>query len=129
MSPEDVLYQVDGKIALVTLNRPKYRNAQSWPLLDALDEALDRAMRDEDVRVLLLQGAGNGRTALRISKLAINKAQDIQGYSAAMEAAFADYLVMAQGGDAAPREGERRLGAVDLALRGLRGERPGLERG
>jgi hypothetical protein len=74
--------------------------------------------------------AENGRTALRVSKLAINKAQDIQGYSAAMEAAFADYLVMAQrGGGAFPAEGERRLGAVDLALRGLRGERPGLERG
>jgi hypothetical protein len=40
-----------------------------------------------------------------------------------MESAFADYLVMAQAGRIAPREGERRLGAVDLALRGLRGER------
>ena len=29
-------------------------------------------------------------------------------------------------GGAFPREGERRLGAVELALRGLRGERPGL---
>ena len=272
MPPEDVLYQVDGEIALVTLNRPKYRNAQSWPLLDALDAALDRAMRDDEVRVVLVRGAGehfssghdlgtpeqradwearnipeggiqfyeyfrkynldytlkcrnlpkptnamvqgycifggwmiaaamdlvfaspderflaglveyfslpwdihprkamelafesrfidaeearelgfvnriypaddleretlgyarrvaeNGRTALRRSKLAINKTQDIQGYSAAMEAAFADYLVMSQrGGGAFPKEGERRLGAVDLAVRGLRGERPGLE--
>jgi enoyl-CoA hydratase len=270
MPPEDILYQVDGPVALITLNRPKYRNAQSWPLLDALDDALDRAMQEEAVRVALVRGAGehfssghdlgtpeqradwrardipeggiefyhafrkynldytlkwrnlpkptiamvkgycifggwmiaaamdlvfaspdarflaglveyfsipwdihprkakelvfesrfidaeearalgfvnriypaaelerqtldyarrvaqNGRTILRMSKLAINKAQDIQGYSAAVEAAFADYLVMAQSG-AAPRKGERRLGAVDLALRGLRGERPGLE--
>jgi hypothetical protein len=44
-----------------------------------------------------------------------------------MEAAFADYLVMARTGSITPREGERRLGAVDLALSGLRGERPGLE--
>jgi enoyl-CoA hydratase/carnithine racemase len=29
MPQEDVLYEVDGSIALVTLNRPKYRNAQS----------------------------------------------------------------------------------------------------
>jgi enoyl-CoA hydratase len=272
MSQEDVLYEVDGSIALVTLNRPKYRNAQSWPLLDALDDALERAVRDEVVRVVLVRGAGehfssghdlgtpeqladwkareiseggiqfyeafrrynldctlkwrnlakptiavvrgycifggwmiaaamdlvfaspdarflaglveyfslpwdihprkakelafesrfidaeealelgfvnriypaadleretlayarrvaeNSRTTLRMSKLAINKTQDIQGYSAAMEAAFADYLVMAQAGGAAPRAGERRLGAVDLAMRGLRGERPGLER-
>jgi enoyl-CoA hydratase len=72
--------------------------------------------------------AENGRTALRMSKLAINKVQDVQGFSAAIEAAFADYLVMAQAGGAATSEGERRMGAVDLALRGLRGERPGLER-
>ena len=273
MPSEDAPDQVDGAIARVTLNRPKYRNAQSWPLLDALDDALGRAVRDEAVRVVLVRGAGehfssghdlgtpeqradweareipeggtefyeafrkynldytlkwrnlakptialvrgycifggwmiaaamdlvfaspdarflaglveyfslpwdihprkakelafesrfidaeearelgfvnriypaadlerealayarrvaeNSRTALRISKLAINKAWDIQGYSAAMEAAFADYLVMAQrGGGAFPQEGERRLGAVDLAVRGLRGERPGLEK-
>ena len=58
MPAEDVLYEVDGAIALVTLNRPKYRNAQSWPLLDALDDALDRAMRDGAVRVVLVRGAG-----------------------------------------------------------------------
>jgi enoyl-CoA hydratase len=271
MPPQDVLYEVDDSIALVTLNRPKYRNAQSWPLLDALDDALDRAVRDEAVRVVLVRGAGahfssghdlgtpeqiadwkarniseggiqfyedfrrynldytlkwrnlpkptiavvrgycifagwmiaaamdlvfaspdarflaglveyfsipwdihprkakelvfesrfieaeearelgfvnriypaadlerealafarrvaeNGRTELRMAKLAINMAQDIQGYSAAIEAAFGEYLVMAQAGGATRREGERRLGAVDLALRGLRGERPGLE--
>jgi hypothetical protein len=47
-----------------------------------------------------------------------------------MEAAFADYLVMSQrGGGAFPKEGERRLGAVELAVKGLKGERPGLERG
>ena len=33
MPPEDILYEVDGSIAVVTLNRPKYRNAQSWPML------------------------------------------------------------------------------------------------
>lgn len=274
MPTEDVLYEVDDAIALVTLNRPRYRNAQSWPLLDALDAALDRAVQDDAVRVVLVRGAGEhfssghdlgtpeqredwearnipeggiqfyeafrkynldytlkwrnltkptiamvrgycifggwmiaaamdlvfaspdarflaglveyfslpwdihprkakelafesrfidadearelgfvnriypadeleaetlayarrvseqSRTALRMSKLAINKTQDIQGYSAAMEAAFADYLIMSQrGGGAFPAEGERRLGAVDLAVRGMRGERPGLERG
>ena len=271
MPDEDVLYEVDGAIALVTLNRPRYRNAQSWKLLDDLDVALDRAMADAEVRVVVVKGAGehfssghdlgtppqradqeardipaaggrfyenfrlynldytlkwrnlpkptiamvhgyciyggwmiaaamdlvfaapsarflaglveyfsipwdihprkakelifesrfidaeearelgfvnrvypeadleretlayagrvaeNGRTVLRLSKLAVNKAEDIQGYSAAMEGAFADYLVMMQNGGTARPEGERRLGGVDLALRGLRGERKGLE--
>ena len=55
---QDVLYAVDGPIARVTLNRPRYRNAQSWRLLDQLDEAFDRAMGDKKVRVVVVDGAG-----------------------------------------------------------------------
>jgi enoyl-CoA hydratase/carnithine racemase len=29
MEAEDVRYEVDGRVARVTLNRPRYRNAQS----------------------------------------------------------------------------------------------------
>ena len=39
----NIRYEVDGPTAIVTLDRPRYRNAQSWQLLDELDEALDRA--------------------------------------------------------------------------------------
>ena len=46
---EEVLYEVEGAVALVTLNRPRYRNAQSWKLLDALDAALDRGMEDREI--------------------------------------------------------------------------------
>jgi len=270
MEHEEVVYEIDGAVGLVTLNRPQYRNAQSWKLLDELDAALDRAVADDDVRVVVVTGAGghfssghdlgtpeqradqeardmpdqggrfyenfrkynleytlkwrnlpkptiamvegyciyggwmiaaamdllfaspdalflaglleyfsipwdvhprkakelvfesrfitaeeareigfvnriypsaelrretlafatraaeNGRMALLMSKLAINKAWDLQGYSAAMEAAFSDYVVMMQNAGVRGVEGERRLGGVDLALRGLRGERPGL---
>jgi enoyl-CoA hydratase len=266
----DVLYDVDGAIARVTLNRPRYRNAQSYRLLDELDIALDRAMDDPEVKVVVVTGAGDhfssghdlgtpesvadrqargipdsgigfyqnfrkynydltlkwrnlpkptiamvrgfciyggwmiasamdlvfaspdaqflaglveyfsipwdlggrktkellfesrfisaaealelgfvnrvyaaneleretlayarrvaesGHVALRMSKLAVNKAMDMQGYSNFVEAAFADYLVMSSQRGVARTEGERRLGGVDLALRGLRGERPGL---
>ncbi len=71
----------------------------------------------------------NGRALLRMAKLAINKAQDVQGFSAAMESAFADFLVLFHTGGDGRGEGERRLGAVDLALRGQRGERFGLAPG
>jgi len=266
----DVLYDVDGAIARVTLNRPRYRNAQSYRLLDELDIALDQAMDDPAVKVVIVTGAGDhfssghdlgtpesvadrtergipdsgigyyqnfrkynydltlkwrnlpkptiamvrgfciyggwmiasamdlvfaspdaqflaglveyfsipwdlggrktkellfesrfmsaaealefgfvnriyatddleretmayarrvaesGHVALRLSKLAVNKAMDMQGYTNFVEAAFADYLVMTSQRGVARTEGERRLGGVDLALRGLRGERPGL---
>jgi 1,4-dihydroxy-2-naphthoyl-CoA synthase len=72
--------------------------------------------------------AENDPTVLRLSKLAINKAQDQQGYSVGIEAAFADYLVTAQTRGSARVTGRNRLGGVDLALRGERGERAGLDR-
>jgi enoyl-CoA hydratase len=267
----DVLYEVDGSVALITLNRPRYHNAQSWKLLDELDCALDRAMEDREVKVAVVKGAGddfssghdlgtpeqmadqeargvadrrglrfyeefrkynldlthkwrnlpkptiamvhgycifggwmiagamdlvfaspdarflaglveyfsvpydipprkakelifesrflaaeearelgfvnrvvpredleretlayahrvaeNGLTVLRMAKLAINKVQDEQGFSSAMEGAFADFLVLVSTGGDGRKEGERRLGPVDLALRHARGERHGL---
>jgi enoyl-CoA hydratase len=266
-----VLYATDGPIALVTMNRPKYRNAQSYHLLDELDAAFKRAVDDPEIKVIVLRGAGgnfssghdlgtpeqmalraerqiptegigfyenfrhynyditlawrnlpkptiamvegycifggwmiactmdlvfaaeealflpalleyysvpwdlgvrktkellfemrflsaseahdlgfvnrvyapgdleaqtmayarrvaeNSHAALRMSKLATNKIQDIQGYTASVEGAFADYLVMMNSrGTGRAAGNERRLEGVDLALKGLRGDRPGL---
>ncbi len=270
MAEQQVLYATDGPIALVTLNRPHYRNAQSYRLLDELDAALDRAIADPDVRVIVVTGAGehfssghdlgtpenladreargipehglgfyenfrhynytitqkwrdlpkptiamvrgyciyggwmiasamdivfaddsarflaglveyfsipwdigyrkskellfesrfidadeahrlgfvnrvlpaadlegetlafarrvaeNSPTAVRMSKLAVNRMQDQAGYTASVEAAFHDYLVLSNTRGVARVEGRRRLGGVDLAMRGQRGERPGL---
>jgi enoyl-CoA hydratase len=263
-----VLYEKRGSVALVTLNRPSYRNAQSWRLLDELDGAFDRAQADSAIRVIVVKGEGDhfssghdlgtpeqvedykergippvgiteydafrkynldltlkwrnlpkptiamvrgyciyggwmiaaamdiifaspdarflagpveylsvpfdvgfrkakellfesrfidaeearsldfvnriypaedleaetlawaervaesGYGTLRMSKLAVNKMQDLLGFSAAMEAAFADFLVLARmgGHPPAPRR-ERKLGGVDLALRGEGGKR------
>lgn len=269
MELQDVLYEVDGGVARVTLNRPRYRNAQSYRLLDELDIALDRAMADMAVKCVIVTGAGehfssghdlgtpesvedrkareipesgiafynnfrkynydltlkwrnlpkptiamvrgyciyggwmiasamdlvfasedalflaglveyfsipwdlgprktkellfesrfitaaeahemgfvnrvctaedleretvayarrvaeNGHVPLRLAKLAVNKAMDMQGYTNFVEAAFADYLVQSSQRGVARTEGERRLGGVDLALKHLRGERAG----
>jgi enoyl-CoA hydratase len=70
--------------------------------------------------------AENSRMALRLAKLATNKAQDLMGYTNGMEAGFHDYLVATRlGGEQRRVEGVRRLKGVDLALRGRRGERAG----
>ena len=59
MSEKTVRYEVAGRVATVTLNRPRYRNAQSWRLLDELDAALDRAQEDREVRVIVVTGEGD----------------------------------------------------------------------
>ena len=270
MDLEDVRYERDGQIAIIALDRPRYRNAQSWRLLDELDHALDRAQDDREVQVVVVKGEGghfsaghdlgtpeqiedykrreippvgieeyeafrkynldltlkwrnlpkptiamvqgyciyggwmiaaamdvifaspdarflagqveyfsipfdvgfrkakellfesrfidaeearalgfvnrvypadlleketlawarrvaeSGYGNLRMAKLAVNKMHDLVGFTAAMEAAFADYLVVARmGGHPQKPPKERRLGGVDLAVRGDRGERAG----
>ena len=46
------------RVALVTFNRPEYRNAQSRVMLEGLDEAFELAVGDHDVRVIVLAGEG-----------------------------------------------------------------------
>jgi enoyl-CoA hydratase len=59
MELHDVRYETDGAVALVTLARPRYRNAQSWRLLDELDLALEQARQDRAVRVVVVRGEGD----------------------------------------------------------------------
>src|ERR1700687_1315950 len=54
-----VLYDVDGVVARITLNRPEKRNALNEELVAALKEALRRANDEEDVRVVVVSGAGD----------------------------------------------------------------------
>jgi enoyl-CoA hydratase len=53
-----VLYERHDTIARVTMNRPKYRNAQNSAMTYALDRAFYQAAEDDDVRVIVLAGAG-----------------------------------------------------------------------
>ncbi|MFF2508188.1 enoyl-CoA hydratase [Streptomyces sp. NPDC058067] len=53
-----VTYEVRGTVAVVTVNRPQYRNAQNSKVTYALDAAFTRAVDDDDVKVVVLAGAG-----------------------------------------------------------------------
>jgi enoyl-CoA hydratase/carnithine racemase len=55
-----LLYEKDGPIATLTLNRPERMNAISGPMLAALSERLVEANGDRDVRVIVITGAGRG---------------------------------------------------------------------
>jgi enoyl-CoA hydratase len=55
---EVVRYEVRGTTAVITLNRPRYRNAQNSAVTYALDAAFARATNDDGVGVIVLAGAG-----------------------------------------------------------------------
>jgi 2-(1,2-epoxy-1,2-dihydrophenyl)acetyl-CoA isomerase len=55
---EALLVDVTDGVMTLTINRPEKRNAIDGAVLDGLGAALQRARRDPEVRVLVLQGAG-----------------------------------------------------------------------
>ena len=55
---EDLLYEVKDGTALLTINREARRNAISQEMITAFTDYLDKADRDEDVRVVCITGAG-----------------------------------------------------------------------
>src|SRR5688500_1076064 len=56
---DEVRYERRGVLAVVTMNRPRYRNAQNSAMTYALDAAFTRAVDDDEVRVIVLAGAGD----------------------------------------------------------------------
>jgi enoyl-CoA hydratase/carnithine racemase len=54
-----LLYDVDGAVARLVINRPERRNALTWELVGAMRTALADADADPAVRVVVLGGAGD----------------------------------------------------------------------
>lgn len=60
MSEADlVLHDKRGPVSVITMNRPRYRNAQNAAMTYALDAALADAAADDDIAVIVLAGAGD----------------------------------------------------------------------
>ena len=58
MTLENLLYEKRDRIGFITFNRPKVLNALNRKTMEELDQLLIAAREDEDVRVLILTGAG-----------------------------------------------------------------------
>ena len=55
---DQLLYERRGQAAFATFNRPEARNAMTWEMYDALFASCEEVDADENVRVLVLRGAG-----------------------------------------------------------------------
>src|SRR6059058_3921562 len=56
----EILYNVDGPVLTITLNRPDKLNAFTFTMMMELLDAFDRADADDDVRAVIVTGAGRG---------------------------------------------------------------------
>ena len=53
-----ILYAVENSVARITLNRPEKRNALNDALIAEIKRGLEQAAGDENVRVIVISGAG-----------------------------------------------------------------------
>ncbi len=59
----DILTERSGSIFRVTLNRPAKKNAMTSAMYNMLAEVLNEAAKDDDIRVVILDGAGDSFSA------------------------------------------------------------------
>jgi enoyl-CoA hydratase/carnithine racemase len=57
--PDEVLYEVEDKVAWLTINRPESRNAPNKVARDGIRMGFERFRDDDDAAVLVLTGAGD----------------------------------------------------------------------
>jgi enoyl-CoA hydratase/carnithine racemase len=87
---EQILYEVDDGVLTITLNRPERLNAFTPTMGRELIEALDRADADDDVRAVIVTGAGRAFCA----------GADLEGGGSTF-----DWRSRQQGNDDVPRDG------------------------
>ena len=60
MEFKEILYEEKGAVAIITLNRPDRMNALTMLTHRELEKAIDMVEKDEDIRVVVVTGAGKG---------------------------------------------------------------------
>src|SRR5215210_7203500 len=57
---QQIIYSVDDRVATITLNRPDQLNAFTGTMMYEMIDAFDRIDADDDVRAVIVTGAGRG---------------------------------------------------------------------
>ncbi len=82
MSYQEVVYNVEDGVAVVTLNRPDRLNAMTLTMAGEIRAAMQQATDDDQVRVIVLTGAGRGfcagADAARLQSRASGEAVEVE---------------------------------------------------
>lgn len=60
---ETLIYEKDGAVATISLNRPKVLNSFNGQMHEEIRDAFDAAFEDDEVRAVVLRGEGRGFSA------------------------------------------------------------------
>jgi len=115
MNYEQILYEVQGPMALITINRPERHNAISLATLDELQHAAAAAAADEAVRVITITGAG-GKAFASGSDLEEVKHRDLRKALEPIVQGLADQLERTPKPTIAAIDGICMGGGLEVAL-------------
>lgn len=80
MDYQNILYQADGGVATVTINRPQALNAVTLATMDELKHAFDRAEAAAEIGAVVLTGAGRAFCAgADLAEAGAHPARDAEG--------------------------------------------------
>jgi 2-(1,2-epoxy-1,2-dihydrophenyl)acetyl-CoA isomerase len=113
MTEPVLLDERDGAVAVLTLNRPRAKNALDFALLSALAEGLTRAAQAPDVRAVVLTGNGGAFCSGADLKSAM---AEVQGNFGALDTAIDKYHAIIRAIVGAPKP---VIAAVDGAAVGF----------
>lgn len=87
---ENLLYEVRGNVAFITINRPKVRNALNAQTVGELRQAFGEAKSDAEVRVVILTGSGEKAfvSGADINELAVQTPMEGKEYALSGQEAF-----------------------------------------
>lgn len=77
---ESVLFDKEGHVGWLTLNRPKQRNALTLEMMNTMLDKLDIVAKDHDIRVVVIRGNGPAFCAGHDLKEMVGGDQDIHSY-------------------------------------------------
>jgi len=93
MADDPVLYERDGHVVTLTLNRPEELNAFSdTPMIDGFLAALERVKAEEDVRCIIVTGAGRAFSAGGNVKHMRDKTDMFAGSQGDIESAYRNHV-------------------------------------
>lgn len=119
-------YDIGTRKAKELMFESRFLTAEEARECGFVNRVLDPADLERETVNYALRVAENSPMNVRLAKVAANKSQDLMGYTASLESGLSDYMLMMTHRGEGRVKGQRRLGGVDLAVRGLQGERPGL---
>ena len=79
MAYETILFETQGPVAVITINRPKAMNALSPQVVDEIDQAMKAVEADDELRAVILTGAGDKAFVAGEDIAAMSKMNPLEG--------------------------------------------------